>query len=172
MSMSFGGGSMWRGLRGPAVGRTASAASRKGDPGPFVGIPPELETPVRKLVATEPDHGEPTAVFTPRNTDRRPLTLGRLLRRRWRVAIVALALVALESVGYQTGPYLTQIGIDSGIAKHRIGVLVATGLIYLNDEAEELHGVLGTTARPLNELSEGELCPGAKALAAINASLR
>jgi ATP-binding cassette, subfamily B, bacterial len=131
MSMSFGGGAMWRGLRGPAVGRTASAVSRKGDPGPFVGIPPELETPVRKLVATEPEHGEPAAVFTPRNTDRRPLTLGRLLRRRWRVAVVALVLVALESAGYQTGPYLTQIGIDDGIATDRTGVLVATGLVYL-----------------------------------------
>jgi ATP-binding cassette, subfamily B, bacterial len=34
-------------------------------------------------------------------------------------------------VGYQTGPYLTQIGIDQGIARHRMGVVVATGVIYL-----------------------------------------
>ena len=40
-------------------------------------------------------------------------------------------LVAAESVGYQTGPYLTEIGIDSGIGKHRTGVLIGTGLIYL-----------------------------------------
>ena len=39
-------------------------------------------------------------------------------------------------------------------------------------EANELHEVLGTTARPLNELSERELCPGSKVLDAINASLR
>jgi ATP-binding cassette subfamily B protein len=131
MSMSFGGGSMWQGLRGPATGRNTSAASRNRDAGPFVGIPPELETAVHKLVATEPDHGEPAARYTPRNTDWRRLTLGLLLRRRWRFAIVALVLVALESVGYQTGPYLTQIGIDDGIAKGRTAVLVATGLIYL-----------------------------------------
>ena len=49
---------------------------------------------------------------------------------------------------------------------------IATGLIYINDEADELHEILGTTARPLNELSERELCPGSKALDAINASLR
>ena len=49
---------------------------------------------------------------------------------------------------------------------------IATGLIYVNDEADELHDVLGTTERPLNELSERELCPGSKALDAINASLR
>ena len=29
-----------------------------------------------------------------------------------------------------------------------------------------------TTTRPLNELAEAELCPGSKALAAINRSLR
>jgi 2-oxoglutarate/2-oxoacid ferredoxin oxidoreductase subunit beta len=49
---------------------------------------------------------------------------------------------------------------------------IATGLIYINDDASELHEVLGTTNRPLNELSESELCPGSKALSAINASLR
>ncbi len=132
MTMNFGGGAMWRGLSGPGGhGRNASAASRKGDAGPFVGIPPELEGAVKKLVAREPDHGKPAALYTPRNTDRRPLTLGRLIRRRWPLAITALVLVAVESVGYQTGPYLTQIGIDDGIAKNNAGVLVATGLIYL-----------------------------------------
>ena len=32
--------------------------------------------------------------------------------------------------------------------------------------------MMNTTARPLNELGEAELCPGSKALQAINASLR
>src|ERR1700729_2391535 len=48
---------------------------------------------------------------------------------------------------------------------------IATGLIYIEDDANELHEVLGTTDRPLNELSERELCPGSKALDAINVSL-
>jgi len=132
MSMSFGGNAMWGGLRGPSVGRAAGSATGRGsDGGPFAGIPPELEGPVRKLLATEPDHAEPAARFTARNPDRHPLTLGRLIRHRWRLGITALVLVAVESVGYQTGPYLTQIGIDRGIAKDRTGVLLATGLIYL-----------------------------------------
>ena len=38
--------------------------------------------------------------------------------------------------------------------------------------ANELHEILGTTDRPLNELSERELCPGSKMLGAINSSLR
>ena len=48
----------------------------------------------------------------------------------------------------------------------------STGLIYVNENGRELHDSLGTTARPLNELDEAELCPGSKALEAINASLR
>jgi 2-oxoglutarate/2-oxoacid ferredoxin oxidoreductase subunit beta len=49
---------------------------------------------------------------------------------------------------------------------------IATGLLYLNEHAEELHDILNTTTRPLNELGERELCPGSKTLEAINASLR
>ena len=48
---------------------------------------------------------------------------------------------------------------------------IATGLIYLS-QADDLHDILGTTTRPLNELTERELCPGSKALETINASLR
>jgi 2-oxoglutarate ferredoxin oxidoreductase subunit beta len=49
---------------------------------------------------------------------------------------------------------------------------IATGLFYLNEDVDELHDNLNTTTRPLNELRERELCPGSKALEAINASLR
>ena len=58
------------------------------------------------------------------------------------------------------------------LERHRVSGEIATGLIYVNDQADELHDILNTTTRPLNELSERELCPGPKALAAINASLR
>ena len=60
----------------------------------------------------------------------------------------------------------------STLDRARISCEIATELIYIEDEANELHGVLGTADRPLNELSERELCPRSKALAAINASLR
>ncbi len=49
---------------------------------------------------------------------------------------------------------------------------IPTGLLYLDREVEELHDTMNTTLRPLNELAEAELCPGSKALEAINASLR
>jgi 2-oxoglutarate/2-oxoacid ferredoxin oxidoreductase subunit beta len=58
------------------------------------------------------------------------------------------------------------------LERARVAGEIATGLIYIDDGGSELHEVLGTTDRPLNELSERELCPGSKVLDAINASLR
>ena len=49
---------------------------------------------------------------------------------------------------------------------------ILTGLLYLNEGSPDLHSVLRTTHRPLNELSETDLCPGSDALAALNDSLR
>jgi len=49
---------------------------------------------------------------------------------------------------------------------------VATGLIYLQPEATDLHQALNTAATPLNRLGEGALCPGAAVLEKINAGLR
>jgi 2-oxoglutarate ferredoxin oxidoreductase subunit beta len=45
-------------------------------------------------------------------------------------------------------------------------------LIYVDPKASDLHTALHTTGKPLNGLSEPELCPGAATLAKINASLR
>ena len=58
------------------------------------------------------------------------------------------------------------------LEKHRALGEIVTGLIYLNEEPIDLHVRLKTTVRPLNALAESDLCPGSKALAAINASLR
>ena len=58
------------------------------------------------------------------------------------------------------------------IERHRAVGEIATGLIYLNENARDLHDNLNTTTRPLNELGAEVLCPGSKALKAINASLR
>ena len=58
------------------------------------------------------------------------------------------------------------------IERHRKAGEIATGLLFIDDNVEDLHDALNTTARPLNALGEKELCPGAKALEAINASLR
>lgn len=49
---------------------------------------------------------------------------------------------------------------------------IATGLLYVDPAAGDLHGALNTVAAPLNRLTETELVPGPEALAKINASLR
>ena len=49
---------------------------------------------------------------------------------------------------------------------------IATGLLFLDAEAGDLHASLNTVPAPLNELGERELCPGSAALAKFNASLR
>ncbi len=49
---------------------------------------------------------------------------------------------------------------------------IVTGLLYVERDAEDLHGHLNTVAAPLNALSEKELCPGTAVLDKINASLR
>jgi 2-oxoglutarate/2-oxoacid ferredoxin oxidoreductase subunit beta len=49
---------------------------------------------------------------------------------------------------------------------------IVTGLLYVEREADDLHDHLNTVERPLNELNDKELCPGAKTLDKINASLR
>ena len=49
---------------------------------------------------------------------------------------------------------------------------IVTGLLYVEAEAEDLHGHLNTVEAPLNALGEKELCPGSAALDKFNASLR
>ena len=49
---------------------------------------------------------------------------------------------------------------------------IVTGLLYVEEEAADLHGHLNTVEAPLNTLGEKELCPGSAALDKINAGLR
>lgn len=45
---------------------------------------------------------------------------------------------------------------------------ILTGLLYVNTDFEDLHGILKTNATPLNKMGEKELCPGSAILADIN----
>jgi 2-oxoglutarate ferredoxin oxidoreductase subunit beta len=55
--------------------------------------------------------------------------------------------------------------------RHSMGEIV-TGLLYVDPEPADLHAYLNTVETPLNSLGDSDLCPGAGALEAINASLR
>lgn len=137
MGMGFGGGAMWG---GPPTGGGGGASGNWGGSGqataggaPFAGIPPELQESVTKLVGTEPDHGEPDATFTQRSQDTRLLTLTSMIKDRWKIALWSVVFLTIETAGFQTGPYLTQIGIDKGLLgkqKH-LSIIVIVGVIYL-----------------------------------------
>jgi 2-oxoglutarate ferredoxin oxidoreductase subunit beta len=47
-----------------------------------------------------------------------------------------------------------------------------TGLLYVNPDIMETHDIINSTLRPLNSLTEVDLCPGNHALQQINESLR
>jgi 2-oxoglutarate ferredoxin oxidoreductase subunit beta len=55
--------------------------------------------------------------------------------------------------------------------RHALGEIV-TGLLYVDEGAEELHRHLNTVETPLNQLEDSDLCPGSRLLEALNASLR
>ena len=49
---------------------------------------------------------------------------------------------------------------------------IATGLLFADPDASDLHAALNTVHQPLNTLRAAELCPGNEVLAKINAGLR
>jgi len=49
---------------------------------------------------------------------------------------------------------------------------ILTGLIYIHEGAPDLHELIKTSAKPLNALTQAELCPGSEILDTINHSLR
>jgi len=55
--------------------------------------------------------------------------------------------------------------------RHAAGEIV-TGLLYLEAEPTDLHGYLDTVDKPLNQLTDAELCPGMEELKRFNKALR
>ena len=49
---------------------------------------------------------------------------------------------------------------------------ILTGLLYMNPESNDLHDVLATSDKPLNTLTEADLCPGSSVLSDLNKRLR
>ena len=49
---------------------------------------------------------------------------------------------------------------------------IVTGLLFIDEAAEDLHGHLNTSEVPLNRLTEAELCPGPEALEVVNGEYR
>jgi 2-oxoglutarate ferredoxin oxidoreductase subunit beta len=45
---------------------------------------------------------------------------------------------------------------------------VLTGVLFIDENTQELHEIMNTTKTPLRNLTEKELCPGSEALEKIN----
>jgi ATP-binding cassette subfamily B protein len=129
--MSFSGGTVSGGAFGAAGGSRAAAAPGGGLP--FAGIPSELKAGVDKLVAGEPDHGEPKAKFSYRSDEdvAAHLTLRGLIFRHWRLGAAAAALVTIVSVTNQAGPLLIEKGIEYGTADKSMGVIFLVSALFL-----------------------------------------
>lgn len=65
-----------------------------------------------------------------------------------------------------------KLSIITALQKARIDHEILTGLLYWDSKSVELNDILNTTNKPLNTLTEKELCPGDHVLQTINASLR
>ncbi len=67
---------------------------------------------------------------------------------------------------------MNRISAINAVQHARVKGEILTGLLYIDPETTDLHNMIETSERPLNSLDQAELCPGSKALASLNASLR
>lgn len=120
---------------GGGFGGAPGGFGRPAAPGlPFAGIPSELQDGVDRLLASEPEHGEPTIVFTQNGSedDLRRLTLWRLLTKYRAMLALAGLLVVVIAVAAQTGPKLTEIAINDGMFPYKnFAVVAAMAAAYL-----------------------------------------
>lgn len=140
-------------IRGPSTAQSASNAGL-----PHAETAAELQAKIKKVLQDEPEHPEPDVRW-----ERRTIPTGRrfgLRRFLWpqRCKIsVAVVLVAAETVAYQFGPVVTQIGIDSGIlAKNReVLTMAAFGYLGLSSAAIGLRAArISLTGRVGQQLLE------------------
>src|SRR5260370_40798560 len=103
--MAWGGG----GMAGGGGGFLQGSAGRPGGGLPFAGIPSELPPGGERLIAAEPEHGEPDVTFTHQRVDQRPLTLKRLVAPYWRTRALAGLLALVEEVSLHARPYLAPL---------------------------------------------------------------
>ncbi len=58
------------------------------------------------------------------------------------------------------------------IRDHKAKGRILTGLLYVEPDDADFHELQGTVSKPLRSLDTGDLCPGSRALDAINSNLR
>jgi ATP-binding cassette subfamily B protein len=105
---------------------------RWGDGLQFAGIPEEMQKGVDKLSEKEPEWELRDMPFSyVADADAPPFSLKNFLRPKLLQIYGIVLLVALEVVGQQIGPRLTQKAIDKGISVGKYSVVFHLGLIYI-----------------------------------------
>jgi len=111
---------------GPTTVQSSAAAGL-----PHAEVPGDLRKKVERALRDEPDHVVPHVPWTHTDYDRRPFTLKRFLWPHRGRLVIAAALVTIETIALQTGPVLTQIGIDRGVRAGNKGVLLTAAIAYV-----------------------------------------
>ncbi|MEQ9395447.1 2-oxoacid:ferredoxin oxidoreductase subunit beta [Haliea sp.] len=116
------------------------------------------------------EHSEATGTvdFVPM---REEITASYAAGRTQEVTLHDGSVLHLEKLAEDLDPF-DRISAMVALERHRAEGQILTGLIYIDKDSRDLHDVLETSRRPLNSLTEEDLCPGNKVLANINASLR
>jgi 2-oxoglutarate ferredoxin oxidoreductase subunit beta len=81
------------------------------------------------------------------------------------------ALLRLQKLAEDYDPTSSDAALNA-IRKGNAKGQVVTGLLYIDKDEQDLHNLIATDKRPLNELPFAELCPGAAKLDALNAGYR
>lgn len=81
------------------------------------------------------------------------------------------SVIHLHKLNQEWDPADRQSAMNA-IAAAKASGNILTGLLYVNTESQDLHETMDTVHKPLNQLTEKELCPGSAALEKINESLR
>ncbi len=131
---------------GGFVGPTQSSSQINTASGlPFSGIPSEMTSKAKVILAEEPEHPPEEVNFEHAPAPEGRLSLFSLLAPHRRRVILVLALVIAETLALQAGPLLTQIGIDSGVVGGRFDLLaIVTGIYLLTVLAHVAAGRLRT----------------------------
>ncbi len=111
---------------GPSASQNSARAGL-----PFAGMPSELAERAEQILEEEPDHPAPNEPFSQHDYDREPFTLRRFLAPHRRALGIAAALVVIETIAFQAGPLLIQIGLDRAIVPRRAEILVLVALVYV-----------------------------------------
>jgi ATP-binding cassette, subfamily B, bacterial len=111
---------------GPSAAQVSASAGL-----PFAGMPSELAERAERILAEEPEHPTPVIEYSPRVEGLVPFTLRGFLGPHRRGLVIAALLVVIETVAFQAGPLLIQIGLDRAVVPGRFQVLWMVAVAYL-----------------------------------------